>query len=168
MAFRYRCPEIECRKTFLWEAKDMEPQCCPHCGYTYADPKDDVICLPNILSARSKSIESVARGIMDGSEKRIEMAAEMTGGSVEDFSSLKITDMNDGRHSEFAVKDVSNPVVDVMKATPGISGFQQNGAAFAGNTRVGPHANAGAKFATKLTTQHQTHKQVLSMSGKRG
>jgi hypothetical protein len=122
--------------------------------------------MPNILSAKSKSIEAVARGVMDGSEIRAQAAAEAAGCSVEDMSALKITNLNDGRNSEFATKDISNPVTDVMKAAPGLTGFQQNGAAFAQSTSVGPYARAGANQAVRLSQMHQTHKQVVASAGK--
>lgn len=168
MAVKYRCPAAECRKTFAWDAGDGEPQCCPHCGYTYDDGKDDgVIHMPNILSARTKSIEGVARGVMDGSEARIQAATELAGGTPEDYAALKITNLNDGRNSEFAVKDVSNPVTQAMQQAPGITGFQPNGAAFAAGTNTGPAPRAGANFASHLTMAHQQHKAVVSTSGKR-
>lgn len=168
MALKYRCPDMDCRKTFAWDAADGEPQRCPHCGYMYDNGVDDgVIHMPNILSARSKSIESVARGVMDGSEVRAEIAAEMTGGSKEDFSALKVTNLNDGRQSEYATKDVSNPVTQAMEAAPGITGFQPNaGLAYSGAVNTGPHPRAGARQATKLTMLHQQHKQALAVSGK--
>lgn len=167
MAFRYRCPDMDCRKTFPWDTKEEPPSLCPHCGYSYREVDDNVIHMPNILSAKSKSIESVARGIMDGSEARAHMAAEAAGVPVSEMSSLKITDLNDGRQNEFATRDVSNPVTDVMKAAPGITGFQPNGAAFAAGTSQGPYARAGASIVTRMSHQHQTHKQVVATSGKR-
>lgn len=166
MAVRYRCPDMSCRKTFPWDSTDDPPTCCPHCGYSYAERDDNVVYMPNILSDKTKSIESVARGVMDGSEKRAELAAEMAGVSVSDMASLKVTNLNDGRHSEFATKDVSNPVTDAMKAAPGITGYQQNGAAFAAGTSQGPYARAGAKIATQMTVQHQHHKHTLATSGR--
>lgn len=119
------------------------------------------------MSARTKSIEGVARGVMDGAEKRIDAAMELAGGTRSDYDALKITNLNDGRNSEFATKDVSNPVTEVMKAAPGITGFQPNGSAFAQATSQGPFARAGAKQAVKLSNMHQQHKQVLATSGKR-
>lgn len=168
MGLKYRCPDMNCRKTFAWDAADGEPQRCPHCGYMYDDGVDDgVIHMPNILSARSKSIESVARGVMDGSEVRAELAAEMTGGAKEDFNDLKITNLNDGRQSEFATKDVVNPVTEAMAATPGMTGFQPNaGLAYSGAVASGPFPRAGARQATKLTMMHQQHKQAVLAAGK--
>lgn len=167
MAVRYRCPDISCRKTFPWDSADAPPNLCPHCGYSYREVDDNVISMPNILSARTKSIESVARGVMDGSEARAELAAEAAGCSVSDMSALKVTNLNDGRHSEFATKDLNNPVTQVMQQTPGLTGFQANGAAFAGATSQGPYARAGANIATRMTSIHQVHKQALAESGKR-
>jgi DNA-directed RNA polymerase subunit RPC12/RpoP len=167
MAVRYRCPDSDCRKTFPWDSADDPPSLCPHCGYRYAERDDTVVYMPNILSDRSKSIEKVARGVMDGSEVRAELAAEAAGCSVSDMSALKVTNLNDGRHSEFATKDVSNPVTEVMAAAPGLTGFQANGAAFAAGTSQGPYARAGAGFASKLTNLHQTHKRTIAESGKR-
>lgn len=166
MAIRYRCPDISCRKTFPWDSKDEPPNLCPHCGFSYREEEDGVISMPNILSARSKSIESVARGVMDSSETRMEQAAEMAGGYKEDYASLKVTDINDGRQSEFAVKDVVNPVTQLMDATPGISGFQQNGAAFAGATAQGAYPRAGANIVTRLSNSHGGRVQAHARSGK--
>lgn len=165
MAVRYRCPD--CRQTFPWDTAEKAPNLCPHCGYSYADRDENVVYMPNILSAKTKSIEAVARGVMDGSEVRAELAAEAAGCSVSDMSALKVTNLNDGRHSEFATKDVSNPVTQVMAQAPGLTGFQPNGAAFAAGTSQGPYARAGANIATRMTNLHQSHKQVLATSGKK-
>ena len=168
MAVRYRCPDIDCRKTFPWDAFGYPPTRCPHCGFSYRDDGENVIHMPNILSAKSKSIEAVARGVMDGSEVRAQLAAEAAGCDVSEMSSLKVTDLNDGRNSEFATKDVSNPVTQVMAQTPGLTGFQQNGAAFASATSQGPYARAGAGIATRMSNLHQGHKRAMATSGKRG
>jgi hypothetical protein len=166
MALRYRCPEISCRQTFPWDLKDSYPTCCPHCGYSYREEEEGVISMPNILSAKTKSIEAVARGVMDSSETRAEQAAEMAGGTAADYSSLKITNLNDGRNSEFATKDVVNPVTEVMKATPGLTGFQPNGAAFAAATSQGAYARAGANVVTRISNSHGGRVQAHAMSGK--
>lgn len=167
MAVRYRCPDMDCRKTFPWDSADDPPNLCPHCGYCYAERDDSVVYMPNILSDKTKSIEKVARGVMDGSEVRAQLAAEAAGCDVSDMAGLKVTNLNDGRQSEFATKDVSNPVTQVMQQTPGLTGFQQNGAAFAQATNQGPYARAGANIATRMTNHHQQHKQTLATSGKR-
>jgi hypothetical protein len=166
MAVRYRCPDISCRKTFPWDSKDDPPNLCPHCGFSYREEEEGVISMPNILSAKSKSIEAVARGVMDGSEVRAAAAAEMAGCSIEDMSSLKVTNLNDGRQSEFATRDVVNPVTEVMAQTPGISGFQAAGSAFAANTNVGHYPRAGANIVTKLSNSHGRLAQTLAQSGK--
>lgn len=166
MAIRYRCPDIDCRKTFPWDSKDEPPNLCPHCGFSYREEEAGVISMPNILSAKTKSIEGVARGVMDSSETRMDQAAEMAGGYKEDYASLKITDMNDGRNSEFATKDVVSPVTQLMDATPGISGFQQNGAAFAGATAQGHYPRRGATTATVVSNAHGARVQAHAMSGK--
>lgn len=167
MAVRYRCPEMSCRKTFAWDSQAEPPTLCPHCGYRYAERDEKIVYMPNFLSDKSKSIEKVARGVMDGSEKRAELAAEMAGVPVSEMASLKVTNLNDGRHSEFATKDVSNPVTQAMQAAPGLTGFQANGAAFAAGTSQGPYARAGANIATRMTSIHQGHKQVIAQSGVR-
>ena len=167
MALRYRCPDADCRKTFPWDSKDEAPTCCPHCGYSYREEEEGVISMPNILSARTKSIEGVARATMDGSEARMEAAAVAMGGTKEDYSALKITNLNDGRQSEFATKDVANEVTKVMDAAPGLTGFQSNGAVFAQSTTQGAYARAGANQAVKLSNLHQQHKQVVSAAGVR-
>jgi hypothetical protein len=167
MAIRYRCPDSACRKTFPWDSAAKPPQLCPHCGYSYAERDDSVVYMPNFLSDKTKSIEAVARGVMDGSEVRAQLAAEAAGVDVSEMSSLKVTNLNDGRQSEFATKDVSNPVTQVMAQTPGLTGFQPNGAAFASATSQGPYARAGANIATKMSNMHQGHKMAMATSGKR-
>jgi len=167
MAIRYRCPDMACRKTFPWDSAEDPPTLCPHCGYCYAERDDKIVYMPNILSDKTKSIEAVARGVMDGSEKRAELAAEIAGVPVSDMSALKVTNLNDGRQSEFATKDVSNPVTQVMAQAPNLTGFQQNGAAFAAGTRVGPHPFKGARTAVGMSRLHQVHKQIVATSGKR-
>ena len=168
MGFRYRCPDISCRQTFPWDSKEVGPTCCPHCGYSYREVDDNVISMPNILTARGKSIDKVARDVMDGSEVRAQLAAEAAGCDASEMANLKVTNLNDGRQNEFATKDVSNPVTQVMAQTPGLTGFQPNGAAFAGGTAQGAYPRAGASIATKMSNLHQTHKQAMATSGKRG
>lgn len=168
MAVRYRCPSPDCRKTFPWDSADDPPTVCPHCAFSYAERDDDVVYMPNILSAKTKSIEAVARGVMDGSEVRAQLAAEAAGCDISEMASLKVTNLNDGRHSEFATKDVNNPVTQVMAQAPGMTGFQANGAAFAEGTKQGPYARAGASIVTKMSNLHQQHKAAVAMSGKRG
>ena len=65
---------------------------------------------------KSKNNDKVARDIMDGSVQRAEMAAAMAGTSVDEMSSLKITDLNDRNDTQFATKDVVNPVTQHMQS----------------------------------------------------
>jgi hypothetical protein len=56
----------------------------------------------------------VARDIMDGSETRAGLAAAMAGVPVSEMSGLKITDINDRNDTQFATRDVVNPVTQHM------------------------------------------------------
>src|ERR1019366_5214547 len=67
---------------------------------------DDDVIMPNIFSAKSKNNDKVARDIMDGSEKRVDMAADMAG--------LKITDLNDRNDTQWSAPEENNAVTQRM------------------------------------------------------
>ena len=114
MAVILKCPK--CRGKFKYAAGEF-PDNCLLCGEDINNRRDDddIVC-PAFLSQKSKNNDKVARDIMDGSEQRAEMAAVMAGTSVSDMSGLKITDLNDRNDTQFATKDVVNPVTQHMAA----------------------------------------------------
>jgi hypothetical protein len=124
-SFVYKCPQ--CRGKFSWSKDLPEPKVCPlpNCDYAYAERDDNVIYMPALISAQTKSVDSVGRSIMDGSVQRQEMAAQLAGTSVEDMASLKITNLNDRNDTQFAVSEVNNPVSTFMQQNK-VGGFQGN------------------------------------------
>jgi hypothetical protein len=115
MAVILKCPA--CREKFKYDVSQGWPDECPICKTDINNRRtDDDVVMPNILSFKTKNTDKVARDVMDGSEKRAEMAAAMAGTSVDEMSSLKITDLNDRNDTQFAAKEVVNDVTMRMSA----------------------------------------------------
>ena len=147
-AFVLKCPA--CEKKFKYDVSDGWPDFCPLCATKMGnDRPDDEIVMPAFLSLKTKKIDGVARQVMDGSETRAELAAAMAGVPVSDMSALKITDLNDRNDTQFAAKEVVNPVtqqMDMIRQRGGSIGFDnaeaQNFAAAAHADGFAPHAGA--------------------------
>jgi len=113
MAVVLRCPA--CREKFKYNVTKGWPDNCPLCKTNINNYRadDDIVC-PAFLSQKSKNNDKVARDIMDGSEQRAGMAAAMAGVPASEMNGLKITDLNDRNDTQFATKDVVNPVTQHM------------------------------------------------------
>ncbi len=151
-----RCPA--CRKKFAWKSGTDLPDECPLCDAKVgSDRPDDEIVMPSLRSARTSVADRVYRDMEKGSEHRMHLAAEVGGGTATDYSSLKITDMNDNlRAGDIAAKEVSNPVTQFMAQT-GIGGFTGGqGVGYSGAVQTGPSPNAGARMRTTLQQHHAT------------
>lgn len=154
MAFSLRCPE--CRGKFPWQPSVEWPRYCPLCQADINNDRDDddIVC-PAFLSPRTKATDKVYTDIVKGSEFRAEAAAQLAGTSVEDMSSLKITNLNTRRDAEIMAITPNNPVSQVMAAAPNVTGFQgAAGAAYSGSVSSGPFASAGARTRTMIHTGH--------------
>jgi hypothetical protein len=115
MAVILKCPA--CREKFKYDVSQGWPDNCPICKTDINNRRaDDEICMPAFLSQKSKNNDKVARDIMDGSETRAGLAAAMAGVPVSEMSGLKITDLNDRNDTQWATKDVVNPVTQHMDA----------------------------------------------------
>lgn len=113
MSVILKCPA--CREKFKYDVTQGWPDECPICRMDINNRRrDDEICMPAFLSQKSKNNDKVARDIMDGSEQRAEMAAAMAGVPTSEMSGLKITDLNDRNDTQWATKDVVNPVTQHM------------------------------------------------------
>jgi hypothetical protein len=139
MAVLLKCPA--CREKFRYDVSQGWPDECPICKTDINNNRDDDdVVVPNILSFKTKNTDGVARQVMDGSETRAGLAAAMAGVPVSDMSSLKITDLNDRNDSQFAAKEVVNPVtqqMDMIRARGGQIGFGATEAqAFATNAHA--------------------------------
>ncbi len=153
-SFSLRCPE--CRDKFPWSNTASFPRYCPLCRADINnDREDDDIVMPAFLSPKTKATDKVYSDIVKGSEYRQVAAAELAGTSVEDMSSLKITNLNTRRDAEIMAVAPVNPVSQFMQANPNAGGFQgSNGVGFSAGTSSGPFANAGAKFQSILRADH--------------
>jgi hypothetical protein len=162
MAVKLRCPV--CREKFVWDVSNGWPRDCLICkvdiGQVGQDD-DNVIAMPAFLTAHSKVPDKVARDYMDGSEKRIEIATQMAGGTSEDYASLKVTDLTDAPHPMLSpAMPVNNPVTQFMAQNPQAPvGMRADGAQYSTqiqmptigkNGRPNPDANAGAKTLTDM------------------
>lgn len=115
MAVVLKCPI--CREKFKYDVSAGWPDNCQICGEDINNRvPNNVITVPAFLSQKSKNNDKVARDIMDGSETRAEMAAVMAGTDVSEMAGLKITDLNDRNDTQFAAKEVVNPVTERMAA----------------------------------------------------
>src|SRR5271156_3933163 len=153
MAVVLKCPL--CREKFKYDIEEGWPDFCPRCGKDINNRRDDDdVVMPNILSFKTKNNDKVARDIMDGSEKRVEMAAAMAGVPQSEMSALKVTDLNDRNDALFSAKDVSNPVtqqMELIKARGGQVGFGATQAAeFAANSHTGVAPNAGLRSRNRI------------------
>lgn len=151
MAVSLRCPS--CREKFPWDTAKGWPRFCAMCGIDISAKDDDAVVMPNILSFRSKAVDAPVRAYMDGSEKRVEMAAELAGATREDMSSTKITDISD-RNDVQAAKPVNNAVTQFMAQNPGVGGMQSNGSEYSTQVQTGPFPNVGAKMLSKVRERH--------------
>jgi hypothetical protein len=158
MAFRLRCQT--CREAFPFDPKTEDwPDKCPLCGthVGFNDRADDDVCMPSIRTARAAATDKVYRDIEAGSEERAKAAAEMTGASVEEMSSLKISNLNSTlRAGDIAAPPVTpqnNQVLAFMEQTK-VGGFQGNGAEWGSAVQTGPEPNAGARMRTALQSHH--------------
>jgi hypothetical protein len=88
---------------------------------------------------------------------------------VADYGQLKITNLNDGRQSEFATKDVSQPRHGGDGGHSGPDRLPAEWRRFRARRPVGPYARAGASIATKMSQiTSKCHKQATApRSGKR-
>ena len=139
MAVVLKCPV--CREKFRYDISEGWPDFCPCCGEDINNRRaDDDVVMPNILSFKTKANDKVARDIMDGSERRAEIAAQLSGTTVEEMSSLKITNLNDDKGSLYSAKEVNNSVtqqMELIKARGGQVGFgATQGAEFAANAHA--------------------------------
>lgn len=139
MAIVLKCPA--CREKFKYDVSEGWPDECPICGTDINNRRaDDDVVMPNILSYKTKNNDKVARDIMDGSERRAEIAAEMAGTSVADMSGLKVTNLNDRNDAQFSAVEINNAVTQQMamiQARGGQTGFGATEAqAFAANAHA--------------------------------
>ena len=134
MAVVLKCPA--CREKFKYDISEGWPDACPICKVDINNRvPDNVVVMPAFLRQKSKNNDAVARGIMDGSEKRAELAAATAGVPVSEMAGLKITDLNDRNDAEYSAKDEVNDVtrhMDFIKSRGGQVGFgSTQGAEFA-------------------------------------
>jgi hypothetical protein len=159
MAVLLKCPA--CREKFRYDVTDGWPDWCPICKTDINNRRDDDdVVMPNILSMRTKATDGVARGVMDGSEKRVELAAQAAGVDPSEMASLKITNLNDDKGSEWSTKDVVNPVtqqMDQIQRMGGQVGFGSGGSEYAAAAHAPPPGmtvpllpNAGARAMNRL------------------
>ncbi len=159
-----RCPKAECRQRFQWDVSKGFPRFCAMCGADISCADDDAVVMPNILSFRSKIPDKAARDYMDGSEKRVHMAAELAGTSAEDMSSIKVTDLSD-RMDVPANIPVNNPVTQFMAQNPQAPvGYRSDGAQYSTQVQSGPFPNVGAKMITKTREYHSKISHGMAVS----
>ena len=164
---KMRC--THCRKAFPWEISLPWPKACPLCSEDISIPDrgDRGVVMPFIRSAKMSATDKTYRDIEAGSEARVDRAAELTGATREEMSSLKISDMNDNmRPGDMAAKEADAAMSRLQSSSPMQIGFQQNGAEFSagiaqgavvvnGKITTGIEPNAGARAAQRVARKMQ-------------
>jgi len=161
-----RCKD--CGHKFSWSfaEKGKWPDYCenPDCAtFIGTDKGDDVICMPALKGARTKSIDKVYRDMEAGSETRMHLAAEAAGVPASEMAGLKITDLNDRRDTEVAAKEDKVAVANLTagRSNSSLDFFKQNGAEFSagigtgnvtvdGKTTTGIYPRAGANTLQRI------------------
>lgn len=140
MAVILKCPR--CRGKFKYDISEGWPDNCLLCYEDINNRRadDDIVC-PAFLSQKTKNNDKVARDIMDGSERRAELAAQLAGVPVSDMANLKITNLNDRNDAQFSAIEVNNPVTQRMAAMqaagmPTGFGAGPSGSEFAANAHA--------------------------------
>lgn len=166
---KLRCPLPECRKTFPWDAQTPHPKFCPVCGggIGTSDAEDSAVVMPFIRSAKMAATDKIYRDMENGSEVRVERAAEITGSTKEDMAALRITDMNDNmRAGDIAAKEADAAMARLKSMSPVAPEFKPNGAEFSagiaqgavalnGQVTTGIEPNAGARAAMRVQRKMQ-------------
>jgi hypothetical protein len=167
---KLRC--TSCRKAFPWEASLTWPKVCPLCGDDIGgeDRGDNGVVMPFIRSARMAATDKTYRDIEAGSEERVARAAELTGSTKEDMSSLKITNIHDNmKQGDIASMEATQAEAALQRlqaSSPMKIGFQPNGAEFSsgistgavavnGKITTGIEPNAGARAAMRVQRKMQ-------------
>src|ERR1035437_6387204 len=153
MAILLKCPA--CREKFKYDVTDGWPDTCPICKTDINNRRaDDDVIMPNIFSAKSKNNDKVARDIMDGSEKRVDLAAAMAGTSREDMAGLKITNLNDRNDTQWSAPEEHNAVTQrmaEMQARGMPTGFGVAEAqSFAAQSHTGSEPYAGLRARNRV------------------
>lgn len=155
MSYSLRCPV--CRQKFRWKPTAGFPEECPACETRIAhDRDDDDVVVPFIKSAATSANDALYRQMESASERRVEMAAQASGATVEEMAGLKITDLNSTRHAgDIAAVPVNNQVSQLIDSNPGIVGFQRDaGLGYSSTVSSGPFPNAGARMQSVLREGH--------------
>ncbi len=170
MAVKLRCPV--CREKFTWDVAAGWPRDCLVCGVDISQvgqDDDNVIAVPAFLTAHSKVPDKVARDYMDGSEKRIEIATQMAGGTPEDYASLKVTNLTDNPHPMMTpAVPVNNSVTQFMQQNPQAPvGMRADGAQYSMQVQT-PTIGKDGKPARDGNAGAQTMTAMDSFWAKRG
>jgi predicted nucleic acid-binding Zn-ribbon protein len=157
---KYRILCTLCGETFVHRGEEM-PDDCPECGqYIGMDGKPEVAA-PRISLRGAKAPDDLYRSMERGAEHRMNMAAEISGQPVSEFSSMKMTNMKD---------NVREGDTTFMPPTPIPNMGQTMGQVdpnVAAGLRSGPHARAGASQLKGLQQFHQTnHHRMNAVSAK--
>jgi hypothetical protein len=160
MKWKFKCPE--CQEKFT--SAIARPKACPNCAYIPDPDDDDRVCMPAIRTAVTKAADQVYRDMERGSEVRMQAAAELTGASPAELSSMKITNLNDRRDAEISAKEEVNDVtrhMDAMRARGLPTGFGagidmgavQSGAVIVNGQMIGAGVAPNAGIRTSRTLQ---------------
>jgi hypothetical protein len=162
VVLKLRCPD--CVETFKWPGDQKWPEFCPMCRAQLSTGTDEVA-MPFIRSANMKKTDNVYRDMERGSEVRAQMASDMLGVPMSELSDMKITNLRDDKDQSRAPHImVKNEVSKLMDNAPDATGFQAMGAQLSSGTQMGPFANAGAKFQTKIREFHAGKAGFSAMS----
>jgi hypothetical protein len=163
---RYRLQCNFCDNVFV-HVGDSYPDSCPHChAYVGLNGKPEVT-LPFLSSKANKSPDDLYRSMEEGARHRAQMAAEITGQPVSDFSGMLQTNMRDGLR-EGDTSFVPAKLSDGMTAQFGNNGAPGIDPNIVNNVRSGPEPNYGSKQINPVKEFHQKNAHRLNAAGQRG
>lgn len=163
---RYKLQCNFCGETFIHTGSSY-PDSCPHCGaYVGLDGKPEVT-LPFVSSKADKSPDDLHRAMEQGAKHRAQMAAEITGQPLSDFSGMLHTDMRDNLR-EGDTSFVPTRMKDGMTAQFGNNGAAGVDPSVLAGVKSGPAPNAGAAEITNINTLHRTHGRRIVAAGTQG
>jgi hypothetical protein len=158
MKYRLRCEF--CSESFVHQG-DTFPDECPKChAYVGLNGKPEVS-LPAISLKANRSPDLMYRAMEEGSQHRVNMAAEITGQPASEFSALKQTNMLDNLRPG----DISAPTVRPVNGMTGNFGGGVDPGLIANiRSEQDPRAR-GASQVPVINQLHRQHAQSIVGQG---
>ena len=164
MKYRLQCNF--CQEVFV-HVGDSYPDSCPRChAYVGLNGKPEVT-LPFLSSKANKSPDDLNRAMEEGAKHRAQMAAEITGQPVSDFSGMLHTNMRDN------LREGDTSFVPVQLKEGMTAQFGNNGAPgidpnIVNGVRSGKEPNYGAAQINPMKEIHRQNAAKIVRAGQQG